>query len=421
MTLQVHTQVRRGWNGTKPRAETVRCAVYCRQSVEDRSGSEFTSIDNQRESVEAYIRSQREKGWKAIATRYDDEGISGATLKRPALQRLLDDVRSGKVDCVLVYRYDRLSRSPRDFLAITDELDRHGVTFVSVTEHFNTATPAGKMMLHMIVGFAEFERETIRERVRDKVHAARRRGRWIGGTPPLGYDVHPDGGRLVVNRQEAKQVVEVFRLYLDLGSILPVVQELHRRGWTTKAWTSKTGNRCGGKPISKNWVNRTLKNVVYIGKVAFKGEVLDGEHDAIADEATFAAVQDQLRRNGPDLTGAITGSSPALLRGLLRCGHCDKAMVPKHTTRGPRRYRYYVCRTTKDFGFDACPTKSIPAGEIERFVIEELAGYLADVSPADADGLQNGSRAAVVRGWIDCVVYDRGAGRVTITFRDETA
>ena len=233
-----------------PSPAQVRCAIYTRKSTEEGLDQNFNTLDAQRESAEAYILSQKHEGWIALPDRYDDGGFTGANMERPALKQLLADIEAGKLDCIVVYKYDRLSRSLADFMKLLEILDRHHVTFVAVTQPFDTRTSAGRFMVHMLLNFAQFEREMIAERTRDKMRAARRKGKWIGGYPVLGYDVAPKGGVLIVNPAEAERVREIFRLYLELGSLIPVVEELDRRGWRMKAWTTREGRPRGGSPFS---------------------------------------------------------------------------------------------------------------------------------------------------------------------------
>jgi len=276
----------------------VRCAVYTRKSTEEGLDSDFNSLDAQREAGEAFVASQRSEGWACLPDRYDDGGFTGGNMERPALQRLLADIQAGKVDCVVVYKVDRLSRSLLDFARIMETFERHGASFVSVTQQFNTSTSMGRLMLNVLLSFAQFEREIIGERTRDKMAAARRRGKWIGGTPPLGYDINREAKKLVVNEDEAALVREMFRLYARHRSLQEVVSELDRRGARTKMWTSGKGKRHGGKPFDKPAVRRIVSNVVYVGKVCYAGEVYEGEHPAIIDQETFDLAMGVLRQNG---------------------------------------------------------------------------------------------------------------------------
>jgi site-specific DNA recombinase len=275
-----------------------RCAIYTRKSTEEGLDQEFNSLDAQREAAEAYILSQRGEGLIALPERYDDGGFSGGNLERPALQRLLADIRASAVDCVVVYKVDRLSRSLIDFARIIEVLDKCRVSFVSVTQQFNTTNSLGRLTLNILLSFAQFEREIIGERTRDKMSASRRKGKWTGGHPVLGYDIDPRGGRLILNADEAHRVRAIFKLYLDYNSMLPVVREIERRGWHTKQWVTRRGGTQGGKPFTKGRLYRLLTNPIYTGNVEFKGQVYDGEHEAILEAETWENVQQILHRNG---------------------------------------------------------------------------------------------------------------------------
>jgi len=229
---------------------TVRCAVYTRKSTEEGLEQEFNSLDAQRESAEAYIASQKGEGWQCLPGHYDDGGYTGGNMERPALKRLLADIKDGKVDCIVVYKVDRLSRSLLDFVKIMETLEKHKVSFVSVTQQFNTTSSMGRLTLNILLSFAQFEREIISERTRDKVHAARRKGKWTGGRPVLGYDVDPKGGKLIVNADEAARVRAIFELYLERQSLAATVKELDARGWRNKFWVTKDGKQAGGYPRS---------------------------------------------------------------------------------------------------------------------------------------------------------------------------
>jgi len=307
-----------------------------------------------------------------ISERYDDGGYSGGTVERPALKRLLSDVESGGVDCIVVYKVDRLSRSLLDFARIMEVLDRSDVSFVSVTQQFNTTSSMGRLTLNILFSFAQFEREIIAERTRDKMSAARMKGKWVGGMPVLGYDVYPEGGRLVVNSDEASRVSAIYQLYLERQSLLETVKELRGRGWTTKRWITKKGVERGGTPFNKNNLSRLLSNIIYIGKVNFKGTVYEGEHKAIVDEKLWRDVQRCLRRNGNNGGRKVRNKYGALLRGLLYCIPCEAAMTHTYTVKNNRRYRYYVCTRAQKEGWDQCPTKSLPASEIEGFVVDRI-------------------------------------------------
>ena len=296
----------------------VRCAVYTRKSTEEGLEQEFNSLDAQRESCEAFIRSQSHEGWTLMPDRYDDGGFTGGNMDRPALQRLMADIEAGRVDCVVIYKVDRLSRGLLDFARMMETFERYKVSFVSITQQFNSATSMGRLVLNVLLSFAQFEREIISERTRDKIAATRRKGKWAGGHPILGYDVDPRGYNLVVNEPEAERVRAVFRLYLEHESLLPVVQELERRGWVNKRWQTRKGRERGGKPFDRTTLYRLLTNVAYAGKIRYKHEVHAGEHPAIVEADTFASVQALLRRNGRTGGAAVRNQFGALLKGLIR-------------------------------------------------------------------------------------------------------
>jgi site-specific DNA recombinase len=351
----------------------VRCAIYTRKSTEEGLEQEFNSLDAQRESAEAFIRSQAHEGWTCLPDRYDDGGFTGGNMDRPALQRLLADIAAGKIDLVVTYKVDRLSRSLLDFAKMMEAFEQYGVSFVSVTQQFNTATSMGRLVLNVLLSFAQFEREIIAERTRDKMAATRRKGKWSGGMPVLGYDLDPRGRRLHVNEEEATHVRAIFALYLEHQSLLPVVQELARRGWVGKCWQTRQGRQRGGRPFTKTSLYRLLTNVIYAGKVRYKDEIHDGEQPALIDGDTFQRVQALLKSHGPEVGPPSLQRFSALLKGLLRCVCCDCAMTPAHTTRkGGLRYRYYTCVQAQKSGWPSCPTKSIPAQPIEQLVVEQI-------------------------------------------------
>ncbi|MCC7409992.1 MAG: recombinase family protein [Phycisphaeraceae bacterium] len=361
----------------KTRVATLRCAVYTRKSTEEGLEQEFNSLDAQREAAESYIASQKHEGWTCLPTRYDDGGFTGGNMDRPALQRLLADIDGGKVDCIVVYKVDRLSRSLIDFSKIMDVLDRNKVSFVSVTQQFNTSTSMGRLMLNVLLSFAQFEREIISERTRDKIAAARKKGKWVGGRPILGFDIasNAQGGRVTVNEEEAAQVRQIYELYLQHRALLPTLREIDRRGWRTKAWVTKKGQTRGGKRFAKDSLYRLLTSVLYIGKVRYRQDIYEGEHPGIVSETLWHRVQDVLRHNGRSggaNSGLVRNKYGALLKGLLRCGPCGCGMMHTYTSKGNRRYRYYVCIHAQKRGWGSCPTKSVPAAEIERFVVERI-------------------------------------------------
>jgi site-specific DNA recombinase len=352
----------------------VRCAIYTRKSTEEGLEQAFNTLDAQREAAEAFIRSQQHEGWTVLPTHYDDGGYSGANMDRPALIRLLDEVRSRTVQCVVVYKVDRLTRSLLDFARIIEVLDQHGVTFVSVTQQFNTTGSLGRLTLNILLSFAQFEREMIAERTRDKMSAARKKGKWVGGNPVLGYDVSPQGGALVVNEPEAERVRAIFDLYLEYRSLIPVIGELDRRGWQLKQWTTRKGKTAGGKVFAKNRLYNLLTNVVYTGRIAHKGQIYPGEQAQIVDLKVWNRVQERLKANGHSGSRDLRNKYGALLKGILWCGTCDAAWSTYTTKAANKLYRYYVCIKAQQRGWNKCETYSIPAAEIEQAVVDQVRG-----------------------------------------------
>jgi site-specific DNA recombinase len=365
-------------NGRTP-AAVVRCAVYTRKSTEEGLDQDFNSLDAQRESAEAYIASQRHEGWTCLPDRYDDGGYSGGNLDRPALARLLTDITTGRIQAVVVYKVDRLSRSLLDFAKMMETFEKHKVSFVSVTQQFNTTTSMGRLVLNVLLSFAQFEREIISERTRDKIAAARRKGKWSGGKPLLGYYVDPRGGRLVVHPGEAKRVRAIFALYLKHQGLIPLVQELERRRWVNKRWLTRKGCPRGGRPFTKTSLHRLLTNVTYTGRIKYKNEVHQGEHEPIVELRVWEETQALLRRRDLASDAPARSHVDAPLRGLLHCLPCGCAMTPSFATKNKAlRYRYYVCCNAQRRGWKACPTKSLPAAEIEQFVLERVARLVQD-------------------------------------------
>ena len=359
-------------------ARIIRCAIYTRKSTSEGLDQAFNSLDAQREACEAYIASQKAADWEVIPRRYDDGGFTGGNIERPAIRQLLDDVQNGGVDCVVVYKVDRLSRSLLDFARIIKLFEDHQVHFVSVTQHFNTADSMGRLTLNILLSFAQFEREIIAERTRDKIAAARRRGQWCGGRPILGYDLVPGEHRLTVHPVEAEQVRVIFQTYVDKESVLSAARELNARGWTTKRWTAANGRIIGGRPFDRANLHYLLTNVAYIGRVRYREETYDGQHQAIVDSATWERVQRLLRRNARTAGSLLRNKHGALLKGLLRCKACDAAMVQMVSKKGPKLHRYYVCTKAQKRGYDQCPTGTILARPLEREVCDRLRRLTED-------------------------------------------
>jgi DNA invertase Pin-like site-specific DNA recombinase len=337
----------------------LRCAVYTRKSSEEGLEQEFNSLHAQREACEAFIASQRSEGWVLVRDQYDDGGISGGTLERPGLKRLMADIEDGLVDVVVVYKIDRLSRSLADFAKLVEVFDRNGVTFVSVTQSFNTTTSMGRLTLNILLSFAQFEREVTAERIRDKVAASRKKGIWMGGVPPFGYRVV--NRKLVVNAEAAGQVRWIFARFIEIGSCTVLAREVCTRGLGTPR-----GNR-----IDKKYLYRMLSNRAYLGEAVHKGDSYPGEHDAIIDSETWDRVHAILQESPRTRAARTRADTPALLKGLL-FGPDGAAFSPTHTRKGGRLYRYYVSQTVLKHGAGSCPVGRVPAGEVEAAVINQL-------------------------------------------------
>jgi site-specific DNA recombinase len=392
----------------------VRCAIYTRKSTEEGLDQDFNSLDAQREAAEAYIHSQAHADWTGLATRYDDGGYSGSNLDRPALQRLLADIRAGHIDCVLTHRVDRLSRSLLDFAKLMEAFEQHQVAFVSVTQHFHSGTSMGRLVLNVLLSFAQFERELIAERTRDKMAAARRKGKWSGGLPVLGYDVDARTKKLVVNDEEAERVRAIFSLYQEHQSLLPVVDELARQGWCTKRSLTRQGRLRGGQPFTKCSLYQLLTNVTYVGQVRYHQEVHPGEQPALVELKVWQQVQALLAQNGRRRAATQRSSSQALLQGLLRCRPCGCAMTPAHVTRGNQRYRYYTCSAAQKRGWHTCPSKSVSAAVLEGYVLAQIATHDQELAKPSLTPSQQAERLRQVVTRID---YDGTTGQVAITLR----
>ena len=350
-----------------------RCAIYTRKSNEDGLEQQsFSSLDAQRESAENYIMSQKHNGWVILPEHYDDGGYSGGNMERPALKRLLADVENGKIDCVVTYKIDRLSRSLIDFTKIMEVFNKYGVNFVSVTQHFSTIDSAGRMMLNILITFSQFEREIITERIRDSVAGAKRRGKYCGGPPLLGYDVNPETNILEINRKEAQAVQEAFKLYSKLASALDVARLLNEKGYRTKDWTSRKGVHHRAQEFNLNAIYRMLNNVIYAGKVQHNGNNYDGEHKAIIDEKLWAEVQFLLNENAPFAPRAKKTAIASPFKGLMVCGYCGGAFGLSYSTKGERRYMYYICIKDETRTERECRLGRVSAGEVDRLIIRQM-------------------------------------------------
>ena len=346
-----------------PSVRRLRCAAYTRKSSEEGLEQEFNSLDAQREACESYIASQRAEGWTLVPDYYDDGGVSGGTLERPALKRLLADIEAGRIDIVVVYKIDRLSRSLMDFAKLVEVFDRHSVTFVSVTQSFNTTTSMGRLTLNILLSFAQFEREVIGERIRDKVAASRRKGIWMGGWAPLGYDVKDR--KLVINEAEAAIVRSIFKRFARYKSGTNLVRELAKENARNKY----------GKLIEKGYLYRVLNNRVYLGDAVHKGIAYPGEHEAIIEQGLWDAVHEVLKVSPRTRARHTQARTPALLKGLIYAPD-GRAMTPTHTRRRGRLYRYYVSTKVLKTDAGACSIGRVPAADIEAAVIDQVRRLL---------------------------------------------
>jgi site-specific DNA recombinase len=361
-----------------PSIKPVRCAIYTRVSTEHGLDQEFNSLDAQYEAASAYIKSQAHAGWTLVRARYDDGGYSGGSTERPDLQRLLDDIRARKIDVIVVYKVDRLTRSLVDFAKLVELFDAHGVSFVSVTQQFNTTTSMGRLTLNVLLSFAQFEREVTSERIRDKIAASKRKGLWVGGNLPLGYEMKD--GKIAVVEEDAELVRSIFRRYLELGSVNELLRDLRDRNIRTKSRLLSTGATRGGVPF----LYYLLSNRFYIGEVKYRDEILPGEQPPIMDRVLFEAVRQKSFAQWSHRTVA-RNKSDQLLTGLLfdDAGH---RMIPTHATKAGIRYRYYASTTVLHGEAKTAPAGSVsrvPAADIEEAIVKSLEAHLT----AQEDGL----------------------------------
>ena len=377
---------------TRRPSRRLRCAIYTRKSSDEGLEQAFNSLDAQREACAAFVLSQKHEGWSVLPTLYDDGGYSGGTLDRPALQRLLADIADAKVDVVVVYKIDRLTRSLFDFAKIVEAFDARGVSFVSITQQFNTTTSMGRLTLNVLLSFAQFEREVAGERIRDKIAASKKKGMWMGGLPPLGYDVRDR--KLVVNEEEAQTVLHIFRRYVELRSVRALKVELDAAGIRSKRRTFADGTVYGGHKLSRGALYLMLQNRIYRGEITHKGNAYPGEHKAIVDKALWDKVQAVLAENRVDRATGADAKYPSLLAGLA-FDDSGERLTPTHAVKKGTRYRYYVSKslitgTAKDHS----QGRRIPAGNLEGLVIGRLRAFLADegaLLSAIGDAEKNGA------------------------------
>ncbi|MFL6447383.1 MAG: recombinase family protein [Bryobacteraceae bacterium] len=380
----------------------LRCAVYTRKSTEEGLEQSFNTLQAQREASEAYILSRKQEGWRAVPTLYDDGGWSGASLERPALTRLLADVEARRIDCVVVYKVDRLSRSLLDFTRLLSLFEKRGVSLVSVTQDFNTGSSMGRLTLNILLSFAQFEREIIGERTRDKLSAARRKGKWIGGVPVLGYDVAPEGGRLVVNAVEAERVRDLFALCACSCSMSEALGEARARGWTAKQWTSRSRRTHGGQLLSMSTLRLLVSNVLYRGDITHQGVVYPGEHPALVSRDLWQEVNAKHKLSRAKIRSNDGVETP--LKGLVRCAQCGALLTASFTLRQGQRHRYYLCRAGKKQQ-PICPQQPVRADDLAESLRERLErrGTVSDLAFEQL---------------IRAVSYHSGARRVSVELQD---
>lgn len=418
---------------TEP-VKRVRCAVYTRKSSEEGLEQAFNSLDAQREAAIAYITSQKHEGWELIPAHYDDGGYSGGNMERPALKQLMQDIKDRKVDIIVVYKVDRLSRSLHDFARMMSLFEKQNVSFVSVTQQFNTTTSMGRLTLNILLSFAQFEREVTGERIRDKVAASKQRGMFMGGNPPIGY--RSVEGKLVILEEEAKLVKKIFDLYLECHSLLEVLEVLNREGHTTKAWQTTTGRNVGGKPFKPGYLNHVLRNPIYMGKIRHKEKLYNGLHEAIIEEAKWHEVQDSIQRQNRN--DRQRWRSFYLLKGKLKT-HEGFTMSPsftkvndkrnKHTNVSPgksgnllqKQVRYYISRKALTQGYKNCDIKTLNADLLEGLVLSQMLHYLKQNYPQVVELLECMPDELILNHWLREIigVVVVGTERLSITLKQD--
>ncbi|MFL6350491.1 MAG: recombinase family protein, partial [Bryobacteraceae bacterium] len=383
----------------------VRCAIYTRKSTEEGLEQEFNTLQAQREAAEAYVLSQKQSGWHTLPDLYDDGGFSGATLERPALARLLQAVEARGIDCVVVYKVDRLSRSLLDFSRMRSLFEKHGVSFVSVTQEFNTTTSLGRLTLNILLSFAQFEREIISERTRDKLSAARRKGKWTGGNPVLGYDVDPRGGRLVVNETEAERVREIFSICAHSTTIAQAVRQLNVRGLTTKDWISKAGVHHRARGFQSSTLEFLIRNVIYKGQISHKGVMYPGEHEPVISSELWDSVNQRHKpgaRKGKPHTRVQT-----LLAGFLYCGACGSSLSVTYAARHGTRRVYNVCAKCRGRTEAGERIRPVATVDLESSLVRELEPILGH-QPSEI----------AIQECLERVSYDPSTRQVSVSLRD---
>lgn len=405
-------------NAQKEPPRIIRCAIYTRVSTIDNLEQEFTSLDVQRESAESFIASQKHEGWIVSSQRYDDAGFTGANTDRPALKQLIEHIKAKEIDCVVVYKVDRLSRSLLDFSQLLEFFDKNNVAFVSVTQNFNTKTSMGRLTLNILLSFAQFEREMISERTRDKMAAAKKKGRFIGGRPALGYTLDTVNHKLILNALEADLVRDIFRLYLKTKSLIEVTKFLNTKNYKTKEYTSAKGLKFGGIGFKNTSVMQIIKNIIYTGKVSFQNELYDGQHEGIITLETFQKAQAILGENYRTPRSQERVKGQGLLSQLLRCKNCNCSMIYTYTfkKKSHLKYTYYLCTSAGKRGYDTCPTKSITTHVVDDQVMNCLKQIpsIKDVIPVDWAQLPIDEKQTILKKAVKEINYDGETKILTI-------
>lgn len=399
----------------------LRCAIYTRVSTNDNLEKDFTSLDSQRESGESYITSQKSEGWVLLTEQYNDAGFTGGNTDRPALQKLIADIKAGLIDCVVVYKVDRLSRSLLDFSQLLEFFDKNKVAFVSVTQHFNTNTSMGRLTLNILLSFAQFEREIISERTRDKMGAAKKKGKWIGGRPLLGYDIDRVQHKLVINPGESKLVREIFDLYLKEKSLVRVAEILNRKGSTSKRHVAESGRVFGGIDFRNTSIELIIKNPTYTGQVHYHGVLYPGEHEAIISQDIYQQAQKILVDNRPYANQKKRSKNIGLLSGILRCKPCNSSMYNTYHLKENKRYTYYCCLNASKRGYKQCPTCLLNAEMIETKVLVCLRTISSrpEIKNEAWDKLPFEEKTSAFKSILDEVNYDGTAEVLEINLKGE--
>ncbi|MBF0571724.1 MAG: recombinase family protein [Candidatus Omnitrophica bacterium] len=409
-------------NNPEKEKKQINCAIYTRKSIADGLDRDFTTLDAQRESCESYIASQKHEGWICLSEKYDDGGFTGANIERPALQKLLSDIRADKINCVVVYKVDRLSRSLLDFAELLSLFEKHNVTFVSVTQHFNTQNSMGRLTLNILLSFAQFEREIISERTRDKMAASKRKGKWVGGCVPIGYDLDRANRKLVVNPAEAKIVQEIFEAYLKEGTLISATRFINDKGYLTKKYASTTGKRRGGGKFKSSTLNQIIKNPYYLGKVRHDNVLYPGEQERIISDEIFEQAQELLATNRRVFCLKPKHSKIGLLSHILRCNACNSTMYIAYTEKHKKfKYYHYVCLGAHTRGYKACPTKLVNANLMNNKVVESLRSITEDprIIGDKWDQLSLDHKIPIIKSIIKEVRYNGGTEILEIQLHDD--